>query len=167
MPTLHTKRLIIEEATFKDASFFLELLNSPGWLEHIGDREVHTKGEAIGYIQRYHIHFYKKYGFGMYKIVLKETQQAIGLCGLVKRDTLAHFDLGFAVLPAYVRKGYAFEAASAVLDYGKKTLALETILAFTTVENIKSQQLLEKLGMQFKERTKVGDWEEDFLLYTI
>ena len=170
MPTkiiLSTDRLHLEEVTFNDTEFFMELLNSPNWIEHIGDRDVKSKEAAIGYIQRSHIHFYKKYGVGMYKVILKESNQPIGLCGLVKRATLIHFDLGFAVLPAYEGKGYTYEASKAILHYTKSELHLKTVVAFTTVENTKSQNLLLKLGLAYVDTRKVLDMDMQFLFYQI
>ena len=165
---LSTDRLHLEEATFKDADFFLELLNSPNWIEHIGDREVNSKEAAIGYIQRSHIHFYKKYGYGMYKVLLKENNEPIGLCGLVKRPTLSDFDLGFAVLPAYEGFGYTYEASKAVLKFAQTNLKLQKVVAFTTKENTKSQNLLTKLGLEYVDTRKVFEEEDmEFLFYQI
>jgi len=165
---ISTDRLNLEEATFNDAAFFMELLNSPSWIAHIGDRDVKSKEAAIGYIQRSHVHFYKKYGVGMYKVMLKETNQPIGLCGLVKRATLSDFDLGFAVLPRYEGKGYTYEASKAILNYSKTKLNLQKVVAFTTLENTKSQNLLLKLGLEYVDTRKVLE-EEDmkFLFYQI
>ena len=165
---LTTDRLLLEEATFEDAAFFIELLNSPNWLEYIGDRNVDCEDAAIAYIQRSHIHFYKKYGFGMYKVVLKENNQAIGLCGLIKRATLSNFDLGFALLPAYERMGYTYEASNAILSHAKRELNLTKVVAFTTKENTKSQSLLLKLGMEYVDTRKVFEEEDmEFLYYQI
>lgn len=163
-----TERLVLEEATFEDADFFIALLNSPNWLEHIGDRDISSKDKAISYIQRSHIHFYKKYGCGMYKVLLKESNEPIGLCGLVKRPSLSNFDLGFAVLPAYEGFGYTYEASKAVLKFAHTDLKLQKVVAFTTKENTKSQNLLTKLGLEYVDTRKVLDEEDmEFLFYQI
>jgi len=166
LQALSTTRLQLQEITFEDAPFIIELLNSPGWLQHIGDREVHTVVQANAYIQRSYIHFYKKYGFGMYKMVLTNTGQPIGMCGLVKRDYLDHHDIGFAILPAYQRQGYTFEAGEAVMQWARDTLQLTTILAFTSKANIASQSLLKKLGLQFDKYIKIPNDEEVLLLFS-
>ncbi len=163
-----TERTILQEATFEDASFFIKLLNSPNWLEHIGDRDVTSKDKAIAYIQRSHIHFYKKYGCGMYKVILKKNNEPIGLCGLVKRPSLSDFDLGFAVLPAYEGFGYTYEVAKAVLKFAQTDLKLQKVVAFTTKENTKSQNLLTKLGLEYVDTRKVFEEEDmEFLFYQI
>lgn len=164
---IETDRLLLEEATFNDTAFFIALLNSPNWIEYIGDRKVDCKEAAIGYIQHSHIHFYKKYGCGMYKVVLKENNQPIGLCGLIKRASLSHFDLGFAMLPAYERFGYTYEASKAILSHAKTSLNLTKVVAFTTKENTKSQNLLLKLGLEYVDTRKVLDEDMLFLYYQI
>ena len=89
------------------------------------------------------------------------------MCGLVKRNTLSHFDLGFAVLPAYEGKGYTYEASKAILQYTESELHLKTVVAFTTVENTKSQNLLLKLGLEYVDTRKVLDMDMQFLFYQI
>ena len=166
MSFLQTNRLLLEEITFEDAPFVIELLNNPTWLQYIGDRNVHTIPEAHSYIQRSYIHAYKKYGFGMYKMVLKDTQLPIGMCGLVKRNYLKHHDIGFALLPTYQRKGYTYEAASAVMNYANQTLQIHSIYAFTSRDNIASQNLLKKLGLQFEKYIKIPNDEEILMLFS-
>ena len=166
MNPLSTNRLQLTEFSFEDASFIIALLNSSGWLQYIGDRNVKTTADAHAYIQRSYIHFYKKYGFGMYKLVLAETNQAIGMCGLVKRDYLDHHDIGFALLPEYYRQGFTYEAASAVMEYATQILQLPRILAFTSRDNIASQSLLLKLGLHFEKNIKIPNDEEILMLYS-
>ena len=166
MVSLQTDRLQLEEITFEDADFIIALLNTPSWIQYIGDRNVHTIKEANSYIQRSYIHAYKKYGFGMYKMVLKSNDKTIGLCGLVKRNYLKHHDIGFALLPDYHRQGYAYEAASAIMNHAHQTLHIHPILAFTTQNNLASQNLLQKLGLQFKKFIKIPNDEEILMLFS-
>jgi len=69
---------------------------------------------------------------------------------LLKRDTLQDVDIGFAFLPGFWSKGYAFELASAVMDYGLNDLGINRIVAVTLPENHKSIKLLEKLGLEIR-----------------
>ncbi len=147
MQILTTKRLTLEHATVKDSDFFLALLNSPGWLKYIGDRGVKTLEDAVKYIDNSLIDAYKQQGFGLYKMTIKSHKKPIGICGFVKRDYLDHPDIGFAILPDYESQGYTYEAAKAIMSYGKNTLNLEQIHAITDANNIPSQQLLIKLGL--------------------
>ncbi len=116
---LETERLIVEEARLLDSSFFMKLLNSPNWIEFIGDRGVKSSSDAKNYIKESLIKSYNKNGYGLYKVSLKQNMQPIGICGFVKRDYLESADIGFAILPEFERCGYTYEASNAMMDYGK------------------------------------------------
>jgi RimJ/RimL family protein N-acetyltransferase len=166
MKALKTKRLLIEEGCLGDSSFIFKLLNCPSWVEFIGDRGVKTIEDAENYIQKSLLASYAKNGFGLYKVSLKVTKEPIGLCGFLQRDYLESVDIGFAILPAYEGKGYAFEAAKALMDYGMSTLKFKAILAITSKNNTRSQKLLNKIGLLKKETIKPSGEETEMLLYT-
>lgn len=149
MKVLETDRLILRQMSAEDAEFMLGLLNEPSWLRFIGDRGVRTLEDARAYILKGPVDMYGRLGFGLYLTELKEGGVPIGICGLVKRDFLEDVDIGFALLPAFWGQGYAHEAASAVMDYGKETLGLKRIVAITAPDNQSSIRLLEKLGLKF------------------
>jgi len=143
---LKTERLILRQFKNEDAGFIVELVNTPGWLEFIGDRNIHSEADAINYLQNGPIKSYSENGFGLSMVKLKDGTP-IGMCGILKRDSLENPDIGFAFLPQYMNKGYAFEMAKATLDHAIQHLKLKTISAITNPENTKSIQLLEKLGL--------------------
>jgi len=143
-----TKKLRIDKVPLTDAPFLFILMNSPNWIKYIGDRGIRSEKLAAAYIQNSLIASYEAHGYGLYKMSLKESGIPIGLCGFVKRDYLEHADIGFAVLPEYKGKGYVFEAAKACMEYGQNTLKLDTILAITSHDNIRSKKLLLKIGLQ-------------------
>jgi len=149
MKVLETDRLILRRLSVDDAGFMLGLLNDPSWLRFIGDRGVRTREEARAYILKGPVDMYDRLGFGIYLTELKEEGGPIGICGLVKRDFLADVDIGFALLPGFWGQGYAYEAASAVMEYAKEALGLKRLVAITNPENHSSVRLLEKLGFQF------------------
>lgn len=165
MAKYETERMLIEEATLKDAEFFFQLLNSPNWLEFIGDRNIQTIQDAQMYIHSSLINSYEKNGFGLYKMTLKENKQTVGICGLVKRPRLQHPDIGFAILPDFAGKGYTTEAALATLDFAHHKLNINTILAITTENNVKSRHLLKKIGMKFIETITFEENKQEYLLY--
>lgn len=164
MKILETERLIVEEATLSDAPFFLELLNSPNWLEFIGDRNVKLLEDATKYVQESLIDKYKKNGFGFYKMSLKANNEPIGAIGFLKREYLEFLDLGYAVLPNYEGKGYISEAAKAVVEYGHNKLQLQEIVAFTTEDNLASKKVLLKIGLHLIDK-RILDGEE-FLYFS-
>jgi RimJ/RimL family protein N-acetyltransferase len=160
MQVLETDQLIIRWLTVEDAAFILELVNDPSWLRFIGDRGVRTLEDARNYIVKGPVEMYGRLGFGLYLVELKGEGVPIGTCGLIKRDSLKDVDIGFAFLPSFRGKGYAYEAASAVLAYGKKTLGLERIVAIVSPGNERSIRLLEKLGFKFEQRVRLSERDE-------
>ncbi len=157
---LETERLIWREYVENDAAFMLELLNSPGWIEFIGDRNVRTEAEAKNYIFERMVPYYEKNGYGFLMVTLKDAVETpVGICGFIKREGLEHVDFGFGFLPQFMGKGYAFEISEQLLAYSKTILKLETLLAITTLNNIRSIKLLEKLGFSF-DKTIDFDGEE-------
>ena len=157
MIVLETDRLVLRRLTLNDAPFIIELVNEPSFLRYIGDRGVRSLQDARRYLLSGPIASYERFGFGLYLIFVKATGEAVGMCGLLKRDTLPDVDVGFALLPAHWRQGYAAEAAAAVLDYGRTRLGLERIVAITSPDNVASIALLEKLGLKFESMTCLGD----------
>ena len=161
MKILETERTILREVTKDDIEFILDLLNQPSFLRYIGDRNVRTVEQARDYIESRLTASYRKFGFGMWAVELKETDAPIGLCGFVKRDSLPEADIGFAFLPQFERKGYAFESASAAMKYGGDVLNLNPVLAITSKDNESSGRLLGKLNFKFERLiTLPGDVEE-------
>ncbi|WP_108423524.1 GNAT family N-acetyltransferase [Flagellimonas amoyensis] len=145
---LSTERLVISEAELSDATFILELLNSPTWIQFIGDKGIYTMEEAENYIQKSLMDSYQTHGFGLHKLCLKESMVPIGLCGFLKRDYLDHPDIGFALLPDHEGKGLMLEAGKALLEHSRSQLDFDEVLAIVLPSNDRSRQLLMKLGLQ-------------------
>ncbi|MET3291558.1 N-acetyltransferase [Brevibacillus fluminis] len=167
MALLETERLRLRRISLDDAAFILELLNDPAWIRFIGDKGVRTLEDARNYILNVPMKMYEQTGFGLYLVELGETGSPIGMCGLIKRDSLPDVDIGFAFLPAYRSKGYAYESAAAVLADGKETFGLQRIVAITSIDNHDSAALLQKLGMQDEGRIRLADDQEELRLFGI
>jgi RimJ/RimL family protein N-acetyltransferase len=146
LKVLETDRLILRWLSPEDAEFILRLLNEPSWLRFIGDKGVRTIEDACSYILKGPVEMYSRLGFGLYLVELREEGFSIGICGLIKRDSLEDVDIGFAFLPTYWGRGYAYEAASSLMAYSGKVLGLNRIVAITSPDNHRSVKLLEKLG---------------------
>jgi len=128
----------------------LALLNEEPFLRNIGDRGVRTLDDAAAYILNGPVASYEKFGFGLYAVELKQSGETLGICGLLKRETLEDVDVGFAFLQNFWGRGYAYESAEAVMTYGWNTIGLQRIVAITSPENRDSIKLLEKLGLRFE-----------------
>jgi ribosomal-protein-alanine N-acetyltransferase len=147
---LKTSRLTLSQLTLSDYPFIIVLLNTPGWLQFIGDRNVHNEEQAKAYLTNGPIKSYNEFGFGLMKVSLTGTNQPMGLCGLLKREALPHPDLGFAFLPQFNGQGFALEAATAIVQHVRNELGVQTILAIVQPDNTRSIQLLEKLKFQYE-----------------
>jgi RimJ/RimL family protein N-acetyltransferase len=155
-PVLETERLVLRPFTDADAPFVLALLNEPSFLEFIGDRGVRTLDDARAYLEGGPLESYRRNGFGPYRVELRGSPVAMGLCGLLERHWLDHVDLGFAFLPRYWSRGYALEAARAVMRHARDELGLGRVLAVTTPGNQASIRLLGKLGFEFEGLVQAG-----------
>ena len=161
---IETDRLLLCHLCADDTAFMLRLVNSHSWLRFIGDRNVKTLDDAHQYIINGPVSSYKRFGFGLYVVKLRNSHEPIGICGLVKRNTLNDPDIGFALLPEYAGFGYAYESASAVLNYARVCLGFSRVVAITTEENTQSISLLKKLGLQAENTVRFPD-DKEFILF--
>ncbi|MCD6066691.1 MAG: Acetyltransferase, including N-acetylase of ribosomal protein [Bacteroidetes bacterium] len=159
--TYSTERLSIGPLTTADISFIRELVNTEGWVAFIGNRNVNSDEDALGYIQKILNNPDVRY----WMVYLKETSVPVGIITFIKRDYLQHHDIGFAFLPAYAGKGYAYEAAKKILEDLLSHPVYIQIQATTVPENASSIKLLEKLGLKFEKEIVVEN--ETLKLYGI
>jgi len=148
--TLKTKRLILRPITIDDSDYILAQLNDPGWIKNIGDRNVHTIAEAATYIETKILSEKDNHNTAFFVVIRKDDPDAtiIGQCGVFKRAGLESSDLGFAFLEPFCGHGYGYEAAAYVQDYAYKVMKVAKLVAITSDDNLASQALLRKLGMQ-------------------
>jgi RimJ/RimL family protein N-acetyltransferase len=166
MIVCETQRLRLRHLSPTDAPFILELLNEPDFIRNIGDRAVRTLEDARRYILDGPVASYERLGFGLYLMELKSSRAPVGICGLLKRDYLDDPDVGFAVLACYRGAGFAAEAASAVMRFGKETLGLERIVAITSPDNDASIKVVRRLGLEFERMIRVPEQTQDTRLFT-
>jgi RimJ/RimL family protein N-acetyltransferase len=167
MIVLETERLILRHLDpDTDADFILRLVTEPSFLHYIGDKGVRTPDDARRYITDGPQKSYEVNGFGLYMVELKSDRAAIGMCGLVKRDTLPDADIGFAFLENYWNQGYAFESAAAVMKYASEALGIKRVLAITTPDNIASGKLLNKIGLRFDRLIRLTEDSPDVKLFS-
>ncbi len=156
-----TDRLRLRRITLDDASFMLELMNQPSYIRNIGDRGVRDVPGAARYIAERVLGSYERHGFGMYAMEPKAGGEPIGICGLVKRDSLPDVDIGYGILERHFGQGYASEAARAVLQHARE-LGLKRLVAITAPDNEPSMALLRKLGLRFQEIIQVVEGESAY-----
>jgi len=167
MIVLETERLMLRHAELDDAAFVLRLLNEPSFRQFIGDRGVRTLDAAAKYIAERFIASYERNGFGLWVVERKESAGAIGISGLVKRDTLPDADIGFAFLPEFWSKGYAFESAAGVKRHAVDVLKLPRLLAITNPDNTGSIRIVEKLGLVFLHTMQLSADDKEVKLFAL
>jgi RimJ/RimL family protein N-acetyltransferase len=145
-----TARLRLRHLSGADAAFVLELNTDPDFIANIGDRGVHTLQDAQRYIAEGPAQSYERFGFGLFLVERKDSCVALGMCGLLRRDSHPDVEIGFAFLPQARHRGYALEAAAATLQLGVDALGLTRIVAITAPDNAASIRILKHLGLRFE-----------------
>ena len=163
---VETQRLILREITIEDAKFLLRLANEPSFVSNIGDKGLRNLKDAERFILDGYWTNQELPGYGMFLVELKAGGIPIGGCGLLYRKALDVTDIGFAFLPEYWNRGFAYEAAEAILKYGHSTLGVDKIVGLTSADNYSSIKLLKKLGMEFEKTVKMSDDDPGTVLYS-
>jgi len=163
---VETPRLRLRRLELGDAGFILQLLNEPSFIRYIGDRGVRSLEDARAYLGTGPLDSYARHGFGLYLVESRGDGQPIGICGLLKRDALEDVDVGFAFLPPFWSKGYAYESAAAVVEHARAALGLKRIAGVTTKDNDASIRVLTKLGMTYRKMVRLGAGPELMLFVT-
>jgi RimJ/RimL family protein N-acetyltransferase len=162
---METRRLALRRLESSDAAFILELLNETAFVRFIGDKGVRSLADAREYILKGPIDSYERHGFGLYAVSLRGVP--IGICGLVKRDGLEDADVGFAFLARYGAKGYAVEAAAAVLAHARQVLRIPRVVAITAPDNARSIAVLEKIGLRFERTIRLAEHSPELKLFAV
>jgi ribosomal-protein-alanine N-acetyltransferase len=165
LPEIETPRLILRRLQFDDAPFVVALLNEPSFIENIGDRGVRSVEDAHRYLREGPMAMYQSYGFGLWHAARKSDGASVGMCGLLKRDTLPDVDLGYAFFPAYWGQGFAQEAAEATLRHASRKFGLKRVIGVVSEGNAGSIRVLEKSGMSFERMFSMSADEPPVRLY--
>lgn len=159
--TITSEKLILQPLSLEDGFFIYKLLNSDGWKKFIGDRNINSIEDAKNYIQKI-----QNLPETIYWVAhQKENNTPVGVITLMKRANFDFYDLGFAFLPEFSGRGYAFEASNVVLKAIKNETSLENVSAITLPENSKSIELLERLKMTFEK--EIIENNETLFLYQL
>ncbi|KAA3656755.1 MAG: N-acetyltransferase [Calditrichaeota bacterium] len=165
MTEIETARLALSHLSFDDAPFILTLLNDEDFIKNIGDKNVRAIADAENYLKNGPIQSYENFGFGLYRVSNKATGTPVGICGLLKRETLPDVDIGYAFLPQYCGMGYATESTCAVMAYAQNTLGLARIVAVVSPENEASKKVLHKLGLRYEKMIQLAPGDSECMLF--
>jgi RimJ/RimL family protein N-acetyltransferase len=165
MHILDTERLRLRTLELDDAPFYLRVVNTQGFIKFIGDRGIRTVDAAREAIAGGPVAMHAALGHSLYLVERKADGAPLGMCGLIKRDTLPEVDIGYAFLPQFGGKGYATEAAAGTLAYAA-TIGIRRVLAITSPDNAASNAVLKKVGMHFQEMVRLTPEDTGTLLYS-
>ncbi len=158
MKILETPRLALREMTPEDAESAYLLNSDPEVLKYTGDDPFQSVEEARDFLGKYES--YKKYGFGRWAMILKETGEYLGWCGLKYTPELDEFDIGYRLMKKFWGKGYATEAAEACLELGFSQFGMKSIVGRAMPANSASVRILEKIGLTYLENRITEGYEE-------
>jgi ribosomal-protein-alanine N-acetyltransferase len=164
--SLETQRLVLRPFLLSDAPFIIKLVSQKTFVENIRDFQVTTIEEAQSYLTNGPLKSYAEFGFGLLHVATR-TGVPVGMCGLIKRPTLADVDIGFGFLSEHTGQGYATEAARAVLKMGFEDFKLPRIVAITSPQNDLSINVLTKLNFKFEGLTKATPDGADLKLFSL
>lgn len=139
---IDTMRLSVRPLTIEDAPSIAKLFNQADCLKYIGNKGITDHQAAIEYLENGPLKSYQQHQLGLMAVTLNNNE-FVGTCGLLVREQFEHPDLGFAFLSEFQGKGYAKEACLAVLENYQD---IQTLLAFTHLDNQASQKLLTAIG---------------------
>lgn len=165
--SFETERLILRPTAEEDAELVFNLMNTPKWHLYIGDRNIKTIEDAKLYILKRMRPQLERLGYSNYTVVRKADQVKLGSCGLYDREGLDGIDIGFALLPDFEGKGYAYEAANCLKQAAWDEFGITTLRGITVSENLPSQRLLIKLGLVHSDNIRLADEDEELMLFEL
>jgi len=149
--TILTDRLILAKLNLDDYDFIKSLVNTKGWIENIGNRNIHSENDAKVYINK----ILGTNDLFYWVVRIKDAKTPIGIISFMKRSYLDDFDIGFAFLPDFNNRGYAYEASKAILSMVSELPEYNIVLATTKSSNKSSIRLLTKLGFRFEKEIEI------------
>jgi RimJ/RimL family protein N-acetyltransferase len=145
-----TERLLLRRFSLADIEDFFELGSDPDVIRYAQPRPFADLDEARRFMQEAPLTDYEKYGYGRLAVILKQTDELIGFCGIKHLPQLGMDELGYRFKTRHWGKGYATEAGAATLAHARDELALKTIIALVLDGNEASANVARKLGMKFR-----------------
>jgi RimJ/RimL family protein N-acetyltransferase len=161
VPILTTDRLVLREMTEADLDDIAALLGDERVMQYYPRPK--TRDEAQQWIN-WNSGLYKEHGFGLWVMALPDGE-FVGECGLTIQvvDGVDEVEIGYHVLPAHQRRGYASEAAAACRDIARERFAVDRLIAIINPANRPSQAVAERIGLRLEKHAQM--WGEDRLIY--
>lgn len=164
---LQTARLSLRRLTLDDAGLMLAIWNDPAFIRNVSDRGIRTIAEARQAMTEGPLKLYEDFGYGPYRVSIADSDMPIGICGIFRREGLDDPDIGYALLPDHYARGFAHEAAVAVVDHARNDLGIRRLVAVVSPDNTRSIRLLGKLGLEFEKMVRLPGDDYDVSLYGV
>ncbi|GGC96353.1 GNAT family N-acetyltransferase [Undibacterium terreum] len=152
---IETERLLLRPFTTDDAEAYFPLCVIPEVIRYVGNKPMASVEEVRASLLEGPVTDYKKYGFGRFAVVWKESGQLIGFSGLKYMPPFAEVELGYRLLPEFWGKGLAQEAGKASIKFGKESLNLTKLIALVHPENEGSANVARKLGFEVEKQVRM------------
>lgn len=146
---LETERLILRPMTQTDFEA-LHLIFTDANVMAAFNHPLFTGEQMQRWLQR-NLDHQNEFGYGLFSVILKETGELIGDCGLEQMEDQGAAELGYDLRSDFWNRGYATEAAIAVRDYAFDVLCLPRLISLIRVGNLASKRVAEKVGMTLAE----------------
>ncbi|MDO4500628.1 MAG: GNAT family N-acetyltransferase [Erysipelotrichaceae bacterium] len=151
---IETERLILREYRLEDFNDLYAIVSDEETMRHYP--KPFDKEKTLNWI-KWNLDNYKKYGYGLWAIVLKETDEFIGDCGITIQniDNELLPEIGYHINKKYWKKGYAKEAAKAVCDWVFNNTSYDRVYSYMKYTNEPSYRTAMAIGMK-----KVKDYKD-------
>ena len=164
-PTLETSRLILRMMKAEDIDALLRIFTDPNVMASFGG-ELFSREQMARWLQR-NLEHQEAFGYGLFSVILKETGELIGDCGLERMEVEGRkvAELGYDLRSDHWNRGYATESAAAVRDYAFRVLQLPELVSLIRIGNQASRRVAEKVGMKLSgERER---YDNRYWLYSL
>ena len=156
LPLLETSRLVLKPWTVADIDALHRLWTDADVRRYLWDDVVVSRDRAEQTVAQT-IDYAERSGIGMWCIYRRESPNLIGFCGFRFIEDSQDVEILYGLTPAVWKQGLALEACIAAINYGFAAILFEQVFGRTDVPNVASVRLLERLGMEFKGQTMIGD----------
>ena len=165
MHIVETPRLYLRPFNSGDLDAFADMNADAEVIRYIGDGNPQTKSQTEIRLNAILDHW-EQHGFGLCVVVDKTTQGFIGFCGLQYLDGTSEIEVGYRLAKQFWGRGFATETASAILKYGFDELGLDRIVAVVHPENVVSQGVIQKIGLQYVKDAQFYNRELEYYAIT-
>ncbi|WP_420855372.1 GNAT family N-acetyltransferase [Virgibacillus indicus] len=164
--SITSERLLFRPYNDNDFEFLMSLLSDPEVVRFIGDGKTRDKNGGKNFLNWIYSTYEFGEAMGLMVLVNKEDNTLIGHAGLVPQtiDGNKEIEIGYWISRKYWGKGYATEAAKALLKYGNKHLDKQRFIALIQPNNLSSQKVARKIGMELDKEIVLG--EQDVNVYS-